>query len=75
MNDDEQHYDEEQHTYRLHVHGTDGARRASFFVAFDETYEIEAPHVSVAIERLMREIEWGILDDEESFTITYEPCE
>jgi hypothetical protein len=44
--------------------------------AFNETYEIEGEHPAEALEQLVRhEIEWGILDSVEGFTITFEPKE
>lgn len=41
--------------------------------AFDETFEIEGEHPAEALEKLLREIEWGILDSGQQFSITFLP--
>ena len=38
---------------------------------FDETYDVEGEHPAEAIEKLMGEIEWGILDGDKPFTIEF----
>ena len=38
---------------------------------FDETYELAGEHPAEALEKLLHEIEWGILDSEQEFTISY----
>ena len=40
-----------------------------------ETYEVDGEHVAEALRKLLSEIEWGILDDERGFTITFVPNE
>lgn len=43
---------------------------------FDETYEIEGEHPVEALMKLVNgEIEWGILDSDRGFTITFLPAE
>lgn len=42
---------------------------------FDETYEIMAEHPADALDKLLHEIEWGILDSYSGFTITVLPSE
>jgi hypothetical protein len=42
---------------------------------FDETYEIEGEHPADSLEKLLHEIEWGVLDSYESWSITFLPCE
>lgn len=38
---------------------------------FDETYEIEGEHPGEALGKIPHEIEWGILDSEKGFTVTF----
>lgn len=60
----------EQEMFRIRVEGTEFRWAGNVFHAFDETYEIEAEHPAEAITKLLSEIEWGILDQVEPFTIS-----
>ena len=42
---------------------------------FDETYELEGEHPAHAAEKLLHEIEWGVLDSYNEWTITFVPTE
>lgn len=48
-------------------------RPPNFDDAFDETYVIEGEHPAESLEKLIREIEWGILDSYSEWTITFVP--
>lgn len=64
--------------YTFHVEGVQEQLTAlpTSRRAFDETYEIEGEHPAEALEKLVSgEIEWGILDSEYGFTITFVPKE
>lgn len=61
---------DETETYRFRVEGIETGHR-SYVQPFDETFEIEAEHVAPALEKLTHEIEWGILDSDQPFTISY----
>lgn len=59
--------------YRVRVEGVED-RHSSRDIAFDETWEFDAEHPSEAVERVLHEIEWGIVDVAlgRSVTITVE---
>ncbi len=40
---------------------------------FDETFTIEGEHPADSLDKLLHEIEWGILDAYSEFTITHVP--
>lgn len=42
---------------------------------FDETYEIDGEHPTEALEKLLHEVEWGMLDYSHPFTVVYLPDE
>ena len=64
-------------TYTFRVEGVEYQRTflPTALHPFDETYEIDGEHPAEALEKLLHEIEWGILDSEHGFTITYVPAE
>lgn len=57
-------------SFKFRVEGVEQGRR-SYVQAFDETFEIEGEHPAEALEKLVHEIEWGILDGWQDFTITF----
>jgi hypothetical protein len=59
--------------HRFRVEGVEDSysRRFPGVRPFDETFEIEGEHPAEALEKLVGEIEWGILDGERPFTISY----
>lgn len=69
--------DDELRRFRIRVTGVEQVRTLLPTAprSFDETYEIEAEHASPAIEALLGEIEWGILDSDEPFEIEVVPVD
>jgi hypothetical protein len=59
--------------FRFHVTGVEEQQTAlpTHLRAFDETYEIAGEHPAEALEKLLDEIEWGILDATYDFTISF----
>lgn len=62
--------DNDTDTYLFRVEGITQGHR-SYVMPFDETFEIEGEHVAEALEKLTHEIEWGILEGDEPFTVSY----
>lgn len=69
--------DDPERLFRIRVRGTSWSHMAlrSVPYPFDETYEIQAVHAYPAIEKLVHEVEWGILDGDTEFTIEVQPVE
>jgi len=65
------------YTYTFRVEGVYEQRTALPTRAhkFDETYLIVAEHPAHALERLINEVEWGVLDSYEEWTVTHVPEE
>jgi len=62
----------DQAVHRFRVTGAEEQHEGSNMVhRFDETYEIEGEHPAEALEKLLHEIEWGILDADWPFEIEY----
>jgi hypothetical protein len=59
--------------YRFQVEGLEEPKTAlgRDVHPFDETFEIEGEHPAHALEKLLHEIEWGILDSYRPWTISY----
>lgn len=68
---------DEEALFRFRVQGTQSTQMAlsTKLYPFDETYEVEGEHPAHALVRLMDEIEWGILDADYEFTVTFVPAE
>lgn len=61
----------ETQVFTFRVKGVATGHR-SYVQEFNETYEIDGEHPAHALEKLVRhEIEWGILDSDLPFTITF----
>jgi hypothetical protein len=58
-------------SYRFRVEGIDGLGHRSYVLPFDETFEIEGEHPAEALEKLVHEIDWLILDGEQPFTVAF----
>lgn len=63
----------DQAVHRFRVTGAEEQRTflPSQVHSFDETFEIEGEHPAEAVEKLLHEIEWGILDADQPFEIEY----
>lgn len=65
----------DQAVYRFRVTGAEEQRTLlptpTQVHPFDETYEIEGEHPAHALEKLLHEIEWGILHSERRFQIEF----
>lgn len=59
-------------TFRVKGVMTSQTYRRSLAFPFDETYEVEGEHPAEALEKLVHEIEWTILDSDRDFTIAFE---
>jgi hypothetical protein len=64
--------DEYTQTFSIRVEGVDQPTTylGNDVRPFDETYEIEGEHPAHALEKLLGEVEWGIIDSYAGFTIT-----
>ncbi len=67
--------EDETERFTIRVSGTEFRYAGNIHHQFDETYEIEAEHASPAITKLLQEIEWGILDTRDPFTIEVTPLD
>jgi len=68
---------EDEEVFRFRVEGLEEQRTAlpTHRHKFDELYELEGEHPAHALEKLIHEIEWGILDGYSEWTITFLPGE
>lgn len=68
--DKEADHTEEPTTFCYRVEGILDAYHGSRVRVFDETYEIAADHPVEALEKLLHEVEWSLLDTVQGFSVT-----